>query len=166
MLVLHFSRIKLRRASASGFSLVELIATLTVIGILAVFAIPRMVDRAAFQSRGFYDQAQGLVRYAQKIAIAQRQSAPKPPLFVVISIDQIRLCYDAACLTPVTDPESGTPFVLPAPPGVTLDPPTTFSFTGSGAPSSGGVIAINVYSAGVGDVNRIFFIEPQTGYVH
>ena len=154
------------RAADRGFSIVELVATLTVIGILAVFAVPRMIDRAAFESRGFYDQAQALVRYAQKIAIAQRQSPPKPPIFVVISTDQIRLCYDAPCVTPVADPESGAPFMLPAPTGVTLDPPTTFSYSGSGAPSSGGVITINVYSAGTGDVNRAFSIEPQTGYVH
>ena len=68
---------KLRAAADAGFSLVELVAILVVIGILAAFAAPRFADRTGFESRGFYDQAQGLVRYAQKIAIAQRQSAPK-----------------------------------------------------------------------------------------
>ena len=68
----------LRHAGGAGFSLVELVTTLIVVGILAAFAVPRFVGRTGFESRGFYDQAQGIVRYAQKIAIAQRQSPPKP----------------------------------------------------------------------------------------
>lgn len=156
---------ELRLASNSGFSLVELAATLTVIGILAVIAVPRLVDRTGFESRGFYDHAQAIVRYAQKIAIAQRQSAPKPPVFVVISTSQIRICYDAACTMPVADPTTGNPLLVNAPTGVSLDP-ATFSFSGSGAPSLGAPLAIAVYSAGVGDVNRSFFVEAVTGYVH
>lgn len=159
---------KLRVATDSGFSLVELVATLIVIGILAAFAVPRFVDRTGFESRGFYDQAQGLVRYAQKIAIAQRQSAPKGPVYVVIAAAGISICYDAACAAAVTDPISGAALVLNAPAGgaVTLSPVTTFSFAGSGAPSTAAQLAINVNSTGVGDINRTFFVEALTGYVH
>ena len=150
----------------NGFSLVELVATLAVIGIIAVFAVPRMTDRSAFQSRGFYDQAQSIIRYAQKIAVAQRQSAPKPPVFVVITATQVSVCYDNTCAAAVTDPSTGSALSVSAPTGVTLAPPTTFSFSGSGAPSIGAQLAINVNSAGTGDVNRMFYVEAQTGYVH
>ena len=155
----------LRHARTAGFTLVELVTTLIVVGILAAFAIPRFVGRTGFESRGFYDQAQGIVRYAQKIAIAQRQSPPKPPVFVVITASQIRVCYDAGCATPVNDPTTGAALVVNAPSGVTLSP-ATFSFSGSGVPSIGAQLAINVNSTGVGDINRTFFVEAQTGYVH
>ena len=155
----------LRHAGGAGFSLVELVTTLVVIGILAAFAVPRFVGRTGFESRGFYDQAQGIVRYAQKIAIAQRQSPPKPPVFVVITAGQIRICYDAGCATPVNDPTTGAALVVNAPSGVTLSP-ATFSFSGSGVPSIGAPLTINVNSTGVGDINRTFFVEAQTGYVH
>lgn len=151
---------------AAGFSLVELVAILAVIAVLAAFAVPRMVDRTGFESRGFFDQAQALVRYAQKIAIAQRQSPPKSPLYVVISASQIRICYDTGCAAPVTDPATGAALAVTAPSGVTLAPATTFSFTGSGTPSIGAQLAISVNSAGAGDTNRTFFVEAQTGYVH
>lgn len=155
----------LRDAGNAGFSLVELVAIMVVVGVVAAFAIPRFVDRTGFESRGFYDQAQGIVRYAQKIAIAQRQSSPKAPVFVVITASQIRICYDAACATAVTDPTTGAALALTAPNGVTLTP-ASFSFDGAGAPSVGAQLAINVNSTGVGDINRTFYVETQTGYVH
>lgn len=156
---------KLRGAGNAGFSLIELVTVMVVVGILAAFAIPRFVDRTGFESRGFYDQAQGIVRYAQKIAIAQRQSPPKPPVFVVIGANQIQVCYDAACVTPVNDPNIGGALAITAPTGVTLTP-ATFSYAGSGAPSIGAQLAITVNSTGVGDINRTFFVEAVTGYVH
>lgn len=146
--------------------MVELVSVLAIIGIMAVFAIPRFVGRTGFESRGFYDQAQAVVRYAQKVAIAQRQSPPKPPVYVVLTPSQIRICYDAACTSPVSDPATGGALAITAPNGVTLSPTTTFSFDGSGAPSFGAQLTINVTSAETGDVNRAFFVEAQTGYVH
>jgi MSHA pilin protein MshC len=155
------------RAGAFGFSLVELVTIMVVLGILAAFAIPRFVDRTGFESRGVYDQAQGIVRYAQKIAIAQRQSPPKQPIFVVITASQIRVCYDAGCAAAVTGPGTGA-VLLDTPPGgaITLSPATTFTYSGSGAPSIAAQLAISVNSTGVGDINRVFYVEPVTGYVH
>lgn len=148
-----------------GFTLVELTTTLVVLGIVAAFALPKFVDRTGFESRGVYDQAQAVVRYAQKIAIAQRQSPPKSGIFVVISASQVRVCYDAGCTTSVTDPSTGAALQLTAPTGVTLST-GTFSFDGSGSPSFNTQLAVNVNSSGVGDINRIFYVEPVTGYVH
>ena len=154
-------------AGSAGFTLVELVTVLVVVGILAAFAVPRFLDRIGFESRGMYDRAQGIVRYAQKIAIAQRQSPPKPPVFVVIETNRIRVCYDASCTSPVTDP-TGAALALEAPSSgaVILAPATTFSFDGSGAPSLSAQLAISVISTGLGDINRTFFVEPVTGYVH
>src|SRR3954469_18765531 len=126
-----------------GFTLVELVTIMIVVGILAAFAVPRFMDRTGFESRGLYDQAQAIVRYAQKIAIAQRQSPPKPAIFVVITASQIRICYDGGCATPVIDPTSGGALHVNAPNAVTLSP-TSFSFDGSGAPSFGAQLTVNV----------------------
>jgi MSHA pilin protein MshC len=158
----------LRHAGGAGFTLVELVTTLIVIGVLAAFAIPRFTGRTGFESRGFYDQAQGIVRYAQKIAIAQRRSSPpNQPVVVTITANSISLCCKNADGSggPMLDPSTGAALVVNAPSGVTLSP-ATFSFSGSGVPSIGAQLAIAVNSTGVGDINRIFFVEAQTGYVH
>ncbi|BAN36481.1 methylation [Sulfuricella denitrificans skB26] len=57
-----------------GFTLVELIVILIIIGVLAVAAIPRFMDQSVFETRGFHDETMSLLRYAQKAAIAQRRS--------------------------------------------------------------------------------------------
>jgi MSHA pilin protein MshC len=159
-------RPRLRSAADAGFTLVELAATLAIVGILAAYAIPRIVDNTGFTSRGAFDRAQGLVASARRIAVAQRQSPPKNPIYVDISAARIRVCYDAACTAPVSDPASGAALVLDAPAGVTFGPVTIFSFDGSGAPSFGAPLGVTVTSTGAGDVNRTFFVEARSGYVH
>ena len=150
--------------TAAGFTLVELVTIIGMVGVLAAFAAPCFVGTAAFASRGLYDQAQGIVRYAQKIAIAQRAR----PVYVVVTASGISVCYDAACTTPASDPSTGSPLAVSAPGGgaVTLAPVTIFSFDGGGIPSFGSPLEIHVNSSETGDVNRSFYVEATTGYVH
>lgn len=56
-----------------GFTFVELIAVMVLIGILAAFAIPRLVDRNGSASLAFGDQVVSGIRLAQKSAEARRR---------------------------------------------------------------------------------------------
>ncbi|MDP2758925.1 MAG: prepilin-type N-terminal cleavage/methylation domain-containing protein, partial [Sideroxyarcus sp.] len=54
-----------------GFTLVELITVMVIVGILAVAVLPRFFTVSDFEDRGSADQVKSLLRFAQKTAIAQ-----------------------------------------------------------------------------------------------
>ncbi|MFZ4539713.1 pilus assembly FimT family protein [Propionivibrio sp.] len=54
----------------SGFTLVELIMVIIMVGILAVVAMPRFASRTTFETRGFVDQTVAMLGYARKVAVA------------------------------------------------------------------------------------------------
>lgn len=136
----------------SGFSLVELIVMLTISAILAALAIPYFAQ-SEIDASWFHDQVVAALRYAQRQAVAQRR-----PMFVVVGATTVDLCYDAACATRLQRMETGAPYSLAAPSGVTLSPPTTFSFNsrGQSSPAAGVSFAVS---------GQAISVTGETGYV-
>ena len=54
----------------SGFSLVELIAVIVLLGILGIVALGRFSDQSETEARGFFDDTLTAVGFAQKFAIS------------------------------------------------------------------------------------------------
>ena len=165
------------RPQSKGFTLVELIVTMVVVGIISAVAIPRFADQQGFQSRAFYEQVQGAIAFAQKAAVAQRKS-----VYVTTTATTLQACYVAACGGAgyaVIDPTTKTALSLAAQDqrgvafsAVTISPATTFVFDSLGRPRSAANVlltattTISVNSTATGDINRSIIIEPETGYVH
>lgn len=53
-----------------GFTLVELVATLTIVGILAATAGPRLLSSQTFAARGYSDDVAAALRQARAVAMA------------------------------------------------------------------------------------------------
>lgn len=150
-----------------GFTLVELITIMVIMGILAAVAAPRFVGRNAFDSRGYYDQTLSTLRHAQKIAIAQRR-------FVCVAFvgSNITLTLDPIAPGPahlvancpgnnLTSPEGQTPYTISPPlhSSVTLAGGfADFSFSALGQPSAAQNITVSGYGTAV-------VVEVETGYV-
>jgi MSHA pilin protein MshC len=58
------------RSRTLGFTLLELVATTVIVGILSAAVIPRFFSEQDFEQRGYVDEVASSLRYAQRIAIA------------------------------------------------------------------------------------------------
>jgi prepilin-type N-terminal cleavage/methylation domain-containing protein len=56
-----------------GFTLVELVMVIILLGVLSVYAVPRMLDLNAWRLRAFADQLQSTTAAMQRLALAQRR---------------------------------------------------------------------------------------------
>ena len=157
------------RVNATGFTLVELTVMLVVIAILAAIAIPRFVSGDAFSSRSFFDESRSIVRYAQKVAIAQRRL-----VFVNVTATRVEACYDAPCVARVPSPvdaadalgahTDSTEARWKLDPGRLLMSAANFTFNGLGQPNAGVVITFT--SIVPDDPLRSITVVNQTGYVY
>lgn len=143
-----------------GFTLVELIVTLVVVGILAVAIVPRFANKADFDARGFFDGTAAILRYAQKSAVAQRRT-----VCVAFGADSsvtltIASGFGGACDTPLSGPNGAAPYALAAPAGVGFSAaPANFSFLPSGEASLGQSLSVANLPG------RSITVVAATGYV-
>lgn len=160
----------------SGFTLIELIMVIVLLGVLAVFAAPRMFNSGDFYARGFHDETLALLRYAQKTAIAKRRMvcATFTPNTLVLTMENPTLTTTPAiCNVNVVGPRGENPATVrvTAGSGVTYSRATTFIFDGLGQPVSAAREALttgtNVQVANDGvDISKTIAVESVTGYVH
>lgn len=144
---------------AHGFTLIELVMVIVLVGVLAIFAAPRLFDSAAFNARGFHDETLAFLRYAQKTAIAQRRT-----VCVAFTLSSATLKVDndssAGCEANLAGPRGDSPGTVTARSGVTYGSlPAAVSFDALGQPTAAQTIQVQ----GVG---RSITVEAGTGYVH
>jgi MSHA pilin protein MshC len=151
----------------TGFTLIELIAIMVVIGVLAIAAIPRLGGTTAFEARGFADVAVSMIRSAQKNAVAKRRyvcldiTGNKN---IIISLDpnEADNGHVPNCSSSMAGPTGKSPYSETAPSGVTITN-AALIFLPSGALNGGGDAAITV--AAGSEPNRLITVVGQTGHV-
>lgn len=92
----------------AGFTLVEMVTVIALLGILTATAMPRFVKNDLFETRGDAGLVSATLRYAQKTAIAQRRS-----VFVVYNATtppSLNICFTLDCSQTVINPENGNPY--------------------------------------------------------
>jgi MSHA pilin protein MshC len=153
-----------------GFTLIELIMVILIIGTLAVYAAPRVFDNKDFYARGFHDETLAYLRYAQKTAIAQRRTVcvtfpSTSSLALAISLNPAT----ANCTIPLTGPNGTTTLTAKTGSGVAYSAapaPTNFNFNGLGQPITGVGVPMPSQTMQVIGVSKSITVEAATGYVH
>lgn len=170
-----------------GVTIIELIAVLIIIGVLGAVAVARFSDRTSFDADSFTDQTRAMLRYGQKLAVAQNR-----PVYARINTERIALCFESDCnaASRIISPSgansgsvntlahcdgSGSWLCEGVPGGVTQTvsgPAASFAFDALGRPyavSATGAMANFqrvLVRIGGDDALRIITVEPETGYVY
>jgi MSHA pilin protein MshC len=144
----------------SGFTMVELIVTLIIVGILSAVIMPRFADRREFDAAGYADQARASLEYARNAAVASRRNVCVGVAGGTLTFTRAVAAGDAAgCAATLSIPQRGpVPNVLTPPAGVAIGGTLAgFTFMASGAASGGGTLAIG---------DRTLTVVAATGYVY
>lgn len=155
------------RPHQRGFTLIELIMVIVLVGVLAVFAAPRIFNSNDFNARGFHDETLAFLRYAQKTAIAQRRTVCV--VFSGTTSASLRIASAAAtptCNTDLRGPKGDSPGTITVKAGVAYNgAQASFNFNGLGQPvnASGALLATQTIQI-VNAANVV--VEASTGYVH
>jgi prepilin-type N-terminal cleavage/methylation domain-containing protein len=133
---------------AGGFSLIELICCLVIIGILAAFAAPTMFDNAAFQAHGYAQEVADAIHEAQAVAVASNCAAEITINAAGYSAKQRAVagntCAAAGGWVTNIVRGDGTALSDTAPTGVTATPNMQIVFNGIGQVTNGTPAALQI----------------------
>ena len=158
-----------RNLRSGGFTAVELMLVILIVGILGTVGVSRFFGKQAFDELAFFDESLAAARYAHKLALATRCDVLVDFDSSGFSIEQWSICSPASHSGPTTavrhpSSKSGG-FVSTAPANITVSA-ATFYYDGFGRPRdvSTGAPITSVTTVSVG--SRTLEIEPETGFTH
>lgn len=157
-----------------GFTLVELVMTLIVIGIIAVTAMSRMDFTSGFSQRAYHDKLKAGLQFARKAAVASRR-------YVCVAVDPTGVGGKVSFKMENVAPEStagncsaGTGLNLPSPDStsgcaanqicagsslsISADNPS-FQFDAAGRLTAATKVTFTT-------AYGFIYVEAETGYVH
>ncbi|HEU4485769.1 MAG TPA: GspH/FimT family pseudopilin [Povalibacter sp.] len=138
-----------------GFTLVELVTSLVILGLLAAYAAPRFFDNQPFQARGYADELAQALRHARKVAINS-----ECPVHVVITAVGYSLAQQAnsnctGAWTTAVRSADGSVVSGIAPPGVALAPAAVIAFDRTGSPATATDLSVDTFTISIAGNGRI-----------
>ena len=150
-----------------GFTLIELILVIVLLGILAIFVTPRLSSSDDFNAKGFHDETLAFLRYAQKTAVAQRRTVCVAFTSETATLTIASQANAATCNTALRGPKGDSPGVITAKSGIAYSvSPTNLNFDGLGQPLNALGALVTAQTIQVRNAANTISVEAVTGYVH
>lgn len=149
----------------AGFTLVELIMVIVILGILSATALPKFFETNTFAERAFLADTLNAVRYAQKLAVATGCNVQVSISSNSYTLNRQGDSVSSSCpgggtySLPVLHPSTGASSYSGSESGITLTSSVaSFVFNSLGSASSSAVLTI----AG----SKTISVVAETGYVY
>lgn len=128
---------------------------IVILGVLAVYAAPRVLNTGNFNARGFHDETLSLLRFGQKTAIAQRR-------VVCVDLQDSGVTLTMDTNTPPDGTCDATPTLPNSPRGGNglAGSVAGFQFTPLGSTNQTSAVTIAIPNS------TNITVEAETGYVH
>ena len=147
-----------------GFTQVELVVVIMLVGILAIVAGPRFVGRDAFDARGYADGFLGALQYARQQAVAMRRTVCFTAQANGYALTRGQAPGDT-CTVALASPDGSGDYAANTPGAVSITGhgatalPYTVTFSPLGRPNAAAGFRVS------GDVDRCIAVEAQTGHI-
>lgn len=151
-----------------GFTMVELVIVILLLGIVSVSAMSRFASQSTFDERGYADEARGAFTHAQRMAGTGGCHLRVQTDAAGITLSRWPTCTPAdhsVASTPIAHPDNQGTFVRPAPDGIAVSTLDIY-FDGRGRPWSTATQTLITVAATITVGSRTLWVEPETGYVH
>lgn len=152
-----------RRQRAAGFTLIELVTVLTILGVLAAFLGPRFFSQQTFGDRSYVDELAAALRFTQKAAVISgcpaRLTLAPTSYTAAQQAASGNACNlsDTSWSTPLVGPD-GDAIQGTAPSGSTASPSGVFQFDDQGRLQSSPGTTVTVGS-------HTLTIDANSGFV-
>jgi len=157
----------LHRSAHRGFTLIELVTVVMLLGVLSVVVAPRAFTIHDLNARGFHDETLSFLRYAHKTAIAQRRTVCLAFTGNSVALAIAALPASSECATALKGPAGQSPAVLTARPDAAYGvQPPDFGFNGLGQPVDLLGVVLPTQTLHVAGTSLSIVVESVTGYVH
>jgi MSHA pilin protein MshC len=149
------------RSAAHGFTLVELVVVIVLVGVVSALVVPRLAGTHEFDQIALLQQTRAALRHAQKSAVAYRRQVCVQFTQTTLTL-RVAADFGAACTRDLPGPGGETPYVVVARGRAAYaDIPPAFAFDALGAiiPDATQTIVLQEDGGSV-------VVEAGTGYVH